>query len=188
MHGPYSPPGTPIYKAPSWPALPEIVVLDTIAPTLRPKRLRQWATRRAAALDRWATAGLRFTIAEADPHEYPTLDPMGGDAALPVAMVQPYLRLMSIPSLYGGSVPAVATWYPATDPAAFAAFYMADFWLQSQQVQAYRITHEIGHCLGLNHHRDAFSVMGVTATGYWMGTAKPDAHDIEALHNYYQPT
>jgi len=186
VHGPYPPPGTPIYKSPTWPHLPDhIDVLDTIAPVLGLARRRRWRKRRGMALDRWATAGLRFKVAEDDPENYPTLDPFGGDEALPLAMHQPHLRLMSIPDLYGGSIPAVATWFPETNPGSLAAFYLPDFWLHSDYVQAYRITHEIGHCLGLNHHTNAPSVMGVTPSGYWMGTVKPDAHDLGSLRSYY---
>lgn len=82
-------------------------------------------------------------------------------------------------------MPAVGTWLPETDPAALAAFYMANYWLHSNLVQAFRLTHELGHCLGLNHHLDAYSVMGITSTGYWMGTAQPDAHDLNSLRAYY---
>jgi len=137
------------------------------------------------ALDRWATVGLRFEVHEDEPEGYPILDPFGGDEGLPVAMVQPFLRLMSIPDLYGGSIPAVATWFPETNPGALAAFYLPDFWLHSDMVQAYRITHELGHCLGLNHHTNALSVMGVTPSGYWMGTVQPDAHDLGSLRTFY---
>lgn len=185
MHGPYPPPGDPIYKSPTWPHLPKVPVLDTIATTLRPKRRRAWRNRRDASLARWEPAGLVFPIIEDDPSGYPVLDPNGGDQALPVAMATPYLRLMSIATLYGGSVPAVATWWPETDPGALAAFYLADFWLHSPMIQGYRITHEVGHCLGLNHHLNAVSVMGVTTSGYWMGTLDPDAHDLASLASFY---
>lgn len=187
MHGPYPPPGDPIDKSPTWPNLPRITVLDTIATTLGPKRRDRWRRRRAAALDRWTASGLRFTVTEDEPEPYPVLDPMGGDATLPVAMVSPFLRLMSIPSLYGGSIPAVATWFPETDPAALAAFYLADFWTHSKQIQAFRLTHEVGHCLGLNHRLNALSVMGITASGYWMGTVQPDTHDLDSLRLFYLP-
>jgi hypothetical protein len=119
-----------------------------------------------------------------DPAKYPALDPYGGDDGLLVAMVQPCLRLMSMRDRYGGTIPAVATWLPQTDPAAFAAFYMPDFWAQGSFIRASLLTHEVGHCLGLNHRTESPALKTVmNDTEY--NSVDPDAHDLDSLRGYY---
>jgi hypothetical protein len=163
------------------------MVLDTVALELKPRRAKQWRGLRDGALGHWAAAGLMFTIVEDQAAEYPVFDPNDlRDAQLEEMMVQPYLRLMRMSAPYAGSIPAIGTWMPATDPAAFAAFYLgASFWLTLARIRKYRVTHEIGHCLGLNHTTVGSSVMYVSPTGFWSGNTEPDVHDIDSMKAYY---
>lgn len=186
MHGPASYSGGS-YKAPTWPRLPAIDVLDTIAPALGPAHLALWRIYRSNALGRWARSGLRFPVKEDDPARYPTFDLSIPDetARLQHPMVDGFLRLVRMPKLYGGSVEAVGTWLPATDPGAIVGIKLGlKFWSATIARRNYILTHEIGHCLGLNHNIGGRSVMGVTVSGYATGSV-PDAHDLDSLRAYY---
>jgi hypothetical protein len=186
MHGPGPSSRDPSYQTPTWPEYPWVRVLDTIAPTLRWVRRRRWRLMRREAYDRWAPVGILFTTIERHAADYPALNPFAGDAGLAIPMVPPFLRLMGMPAPYGGTIIAVAeTNQPrwSTEPGAFAAFHMPSMKVLPNDYQTNIITHEIGHCLGLDHRwqtEDARSVMKSSAFSH------PDAHDIASLVDYYK--
>lgn len=186
MHGPASYAGGS-YKAPTWPHLPRVDVLDTIAPSLGKLRRRLWRGYRDAAFERWEASGLWFSVIEDWAGYYPDFDLSIPDEIerLSRPMVQPKLRLCKMPGLYGGSIEAIATWLPGTDPAALAAFKMGlKFWTAVIFRRKYLLVHEIGHCLGLNHRPQDESNRSVM-NGKVGGWLVPDMHDIESLRTYY---
>jgi Matrixin len=183
MHGP--PPSWANGVPQTWPEFPLVKVLDTIAFNLRPRRKEKWRTLRTEALHKWI--GFDFHVFEMDPADYPALDPNDlSDAQLEQVIVQPYLRLMSMPGPYGGKVPAVAAWMPMTDPGAFAAFHLKWFWLSSLFTRRLALCHEVGHALGLSHRSESkASVMYYSAMGYAGTSTNPDGHDLDSLALYY---
>jgi len=197
MHGPASDLGGS-FKAPTWPRLPRISVLDTVAPVLGPIRRTMWRLQRDAALDRWETSGLVFGVVEGDPDRYPKFDPDYTDEIthLTGLMVHPFLRLMAMPHFYGsvyseeteswiGGVQAAATWMPGGDPGSLMAVKLGKaFWLMNPYNRAYIMTHEIGHALGLNH-RPQFEDNKSVMSGSGRISINPDAHDIDSLKTYY---
>jgi hypothetical protein len=180
MHGPASYAGGS-YKAPTWPHLPEVDVLDTVAPALGLVRRAIWRRQRGVMLGKWAACGLQFPITEDDPDKYPKLvSEFVGDAEhLAETMVPGFLRLMRLPTW---AEDACGDW---RNGGGLAAFTMGKvFWGYTPWTRAYLLTHETGHALGLNHRpqgNDNTSAMN----GDRAVSIKPDAHDIESLRGYY---
>jgi len=186
MHGPASYAGGS-YKAPTWPNLPVIGVLDTIVLGLGPVRRAIWRKLRDATLARWASAGLKFEVSEEPARYFLPFDISIEDETerLSRPMVQPYLRLAKMSALYGGTIEAVSTWLPGTDPASLVGIKMGlKFWTVDAFRRKYLLTHEIGHAIGLNH-RPQFETNASVMNGRVGAYLTPDAHDIESLESYY---
>jgi hypothetical protein len=190
MHGPCSEAGGSL-KCPEWPNLPNVAILDTVAPVFTPERREVWRRQRGVMLDKWERCGLRFTIKEDEPEKYPALDPdtMNSAEGLAATMVPGKLRLMATPTKLGGGVgptdhspEAFADW---RNGGGLAAFKLGPaFWQQSAWQRAYLLTHETGHALGLNHrpqYDDNKSVMNGDARV----SIYPDSHDLQSLRGYY---
>lgn len=186
MHGP--PPSWAGGVPQTWPSLPRIAVIDTVALGLKPRRAKKWRALRDWALAEWTQAGLLFSpVTEADAALFPELDLNATDAQLEEVIVDRHIRLMTMAGPFGGRIPAVGAWMPNTDPGAFAAFFMGTAWWLSYSLFTRRrmVVHEIGHALGLNHRADVrtsvmYSVMDVGST-----VNVPDIHDLESLMDYY---
>jgi len=186
MHGPRSTEGGS-YKAPTWPDLPRIKVLDTIALGLGPLRRKLWRGLRDAALARWTQAGLTFKVLERLARDYPPFDVLIEDETerLSRPMVQPFLRLAQMSALYGGSIEAVATWLPGTDPASLVGIKMGlKFWTVDAFRRKFILTHEVGHALGLNH-RPQNEINRSVMNGKVGAYLTPDDHDLQSLRDYY---
>ena len=186
MHGPGSTSGGS-YKVPTWPDLPRIEVLDTIALGLGPLRRKLWRGLRDAALARWAQVGFKFVVKEDHAYKYPPFDVSIEDETerLSRPMVQPFLRLVKMSALYGGSIEAVATWLPGTDPASLVGIKMGlKFWTVDAFRRKFLLTHEVGHALGLNH-RPQNEINRSVMNGKVGAYLTPDDHDLQSLRDYY---
>lgn len=117
------------------------------------------------ALARWEQAGLKFVVEEG-PGEHFT-DPTGWAPAIPKA-----IRLIR-----DATDRTDFAIYNAQIDGSLAAFTLDRFFFDKVNGPwaAGAITHELGHCLGLDHG----------GGGVMEGNFKPDVHDIESVRDYY---
>ena len=212
MHGPYptaTPPSSSL-PAPTWPALPRITVLDTVAPSYRLRKRKQWRATRNRILELWAQAHLVFEVIEDRAENYECGGPdnpyywhwvweddengnhVGGhmegdeDKYLQSVIVPGVLRLMDLNFLYpDAAVGGMGFWYPETDPGSIAMVPMDDYFFPHSPWERVRVLcHEVGHALGLKHRTEEPAVDTVM-NDFETFSNKPDQHDIGSLRRYY---
>jgi hypothetical protein len=183
MHGPGWPAWEPKWEFP-------IVVLDTIAMSLRPRKAEKWRKARTSGLAKWLPSGVSFKVIERTPHGYPKMDysRMSEPAYTDTLLVPPYLRLMRAApeATHDGFAwwlwPSQRLGEDKRDSA--AAFFKVStaFWLRTPAKRAQLICHEVGHCLGLDHRPAGWGTIsaGIMGTG-----VRPDEHDIASLKEWY---
>lgn len=183
MHGPPSSYAAQ-YGVPQYPNLPEITVLDTVAPTLGRLKRRRWRTIRGEALAKWERAGFTFRVKEDDPAKYPAYDPTIPDeyTRLTQPCVYGVARLMKTPQALEGKVEAFAV---GSSLGSWAAYKMgARFWMAALFRKRYLLAHEFGHCLGL---RDRYGLPNpADRTGVMASDSDPDDHDLQSLRDFWR--